>query len=96
MLKGEFMQNLGNEFEVREYDLKGYGIGSFVFNHREIENEAGEKEVELDVYKYSEPVLLYVKTFKAPYIEEASPIDLCEALYKEFYLSHDEEENKDK
>lgn len=90
------MQNIGNEFEVREYSLKGYSIGSFVFNHREIKNEAGEKEVELDVYKYSEPVLLYVKTYKAPYIEEASPVDLCEALYEEFYLAHDEEENKDK
>ncbi|WP_101772382.1 hypothetical protein [Peptostreptococcus faecalis] len=84
------MENIGNEFEVNNYELHGYKIGTFVFNYREELDESGEKFVEIDVYKFSNPVVLYVKTYKAPYIENASAVEVCEALYEEFYLATEE------
>lgn len=87
--------NIGVEFDVKKYSLTGYSIGTFVFNYREILNDDDEKEVEIDVYKNSSPVILYIKTYKAPFIQEASPVDMCEALYEEFYLPHENEDNDD-
>ncbi len=81
-------KNIGSEFEVFEFDIKGYKIGTFIFNYREVMED--EKIIEIDVYKYSEPVVLYIKTYKAPYFEEATPVDVCEALYEEFYLASEE------
>lgn len=86
------LENIGNEFEVYKYQLNGYRIGTFVFNYR-IEEENGEKHVEIDVYKFSDPVVLYIKTYKAPLMEGASPVDMCEALYEEFYLSSEDDTN---
>ena len=68
--------NIGQEFDVR--------------NYRE-EEEDGEKFVEIDVYKLSHPVVLYIKTYRAPHFEETQPVGVCEALYEEFYLSADQE-----
>lgn len=82
-------ENIGNEFDVRKFDLNMYKIGTFVFNYRELEVESN-KVIEIDVYKYSEPVVLYVKTYKAPFIPQATPVSVCEALYEEFYLSQEE------
>lgn len=84
------MENLGIEFEVTKFNFEGYKIGTFVFNVRELE-ENGEKFFEVDVYKESKPVILYIKTYKAPYIPDASLVELCEALYEEFYLASEEE-----
>ena len=82
--------NIGQEFDVRKYDMSMYQIGTFVFNYRE-EVENGEKFVEIDVYKLSHPVVLYIKTYRAPYFEETEPVGVCEALYEEFYLAADQE-----
>ena len=82
--------NIGQEFDVRKYDMSMYQIGTFVFNYRE-EEEDGEKFVEIDVYKLSHPVVLYIKTYKAPFFEETQPVGVCEALYEEFYLAADQE-----
>ncbi|MEG0250556.1 MAG: hypothetical protein RR561_06820 [Peptostreptococcus sp.] len=78
-----------NRIEVKEINLNGYQIGSFMFTHRLIE-ENEEKEIELDVYKVSGPVVLYVKTYKAPFIPEATPINMCEALYEEFFAKEED------
>ncbi|WAW15229.1 hypothetical protein [Peptostreptococcus equinus] len=86
------MENLGSEFVVNEFNLSGYKIGTFIFNYREMPVDNGSDAfVEIDVYKLSEPVILYVKTFKAPLIEESTPVSLCEALYEEFYLATEDE-----
>lgn len=77
------------EFDVKKFDLSMYKIGTFVFNYREIE-DGDNKVIEIDVYKYSEPVVLYVKTYKAPYIPQATPVSVCEALYEEFYLAQED------
>lgn len=82
--------NIGQEFDVRKYDMSMYQIGTFVFNYRE-EVENDEKFVEIDVYKLSHPVVLYIKTYRAPYFEETEPVGVCEALYEEFYLAADQE-----
>ena len=86
--------NIGQEFDVRKYDMSMYQIGTFVFNYRE-EVENGEKFVEIDVYKLSHPVVLYIKTYRAPYFEETEPVGVCEALYEEFYLAADQESEDD-
>lgn len=78
-----------NRIEVREFNLNGYQIGSFMFIYRLIE-ENEEKEVELDVYKVSGPVVLYIKTYKAPFMPEATQIDMCEALYEEFFADQED------
>lgn len=84
--------NIGQEFDVRKYNMSMYQIGTFVFNYREEEEEEdGEKFVEIDVYKLSHPVVLYIKTYRAPHFEETQPVGVCEALYEEFYLSADQE-----
>lgn len=86
------MENLGSEFVVNEFKIDGYKIGTFVFNYREMPvEEGGERFVEIDVYKFSKPVILYIKTYKAPYLEGASAVEVCEALYEEFYLSTEDE-----
>ena len=92
----EYMENMniGQEFDVRKYDMSMYQIGTFVFNYRE-EVENGEKFVEIDVYKLSHPVVLYIKTYRAPYFEETEPVGVCEALYEEFYLAADQESEDD-
>ncbi|MBP1998287.1 hypothetical protein [Peptostreptococcus canis] len=83
------MENLGVEFNVTKSNLEVYNIGTFAFNYRELE-ENGENIIEVDVYKASGPVILYIKTYKAPYIPEASPVEMCEALYEEFYMQKEE------
>jgi len=89
-MEKDMLENIGNEFEVYKYQLEGYRIGSFVFNYRLVE-ENDETHVEIDVYKYSDPVVLYVKTFQAPLLEGAGPVDMCEALYEEFYEASEEQ-----
>ncbi len=80
------------QFKIEEYRMDGLKIGTFLFKYREImdkeENEI--KEVELDVYKMEGPILLYIKTYKAPYIEGATSESMSEALYEEFFLEHEE------
>lgn len=83
------MENIGVEFEVRKKSVEGYEIGTFFFNYRELE-ENGEKVIEVDVYKVSDTVILYIKTYRAPYIPEASVVEMCEALYEEFYLESED------
>lgn len=83
------MENIGVEFDVVKKSIDGYVIGTFFFNYRELE-ENGDRIIEVDVYKISDPVILYIKTYKAPYIPEASAVEMCEALYEEFYLSSEE------
>lgn len=78
-----------NRIEVNEFNLSGYQIGSFMFVYRLIE-ETEEKEIELDVYKVSGHVVLYIKTYKAPFIPEATPVDMCEALYEEFFAKEED------
>lgn len=80
-----------NKFEINNYRFDGVQIGSFLFRYREVDNN-GEKEVEMDVYKLEGPVLIYVKTYRAPYIEEGTPEGFSEALYEEFFMQFDEEE----
>ncbi|EFD05464.1 Uncharacterised protein [Peptostreptococcus anaerobius] len=88
------LENIGNEFEVFDYNMKGYRIGTFVFNYRLVEEDA-DTHVEIDVYKYSDPVVLYIKTYQAPLLDGAGPVDMCEALYEEFYeKSEDSSEEK--
>lgn len=83
------MENIGIEFEVYKRNIEGYQIGTFFFNYRELE-ENGEKFIEVDVYKLSEPVVLYIKTYKAPFIPEANAVEMCEALYEEFYMESED------
>ena len=42
------LENIGNEFEVFDYNMKGYRIGTFVFNYRLVEEDA-DTHVEIDV-----------------------------------------------
>ena len=81
-----------NKFEINRFSVEGYQIGTFMFNYRKMETE-GEPEIELDVYKISGPVILYIKTYKAPFLEEATPEDMCEALYEEFFAMHEGDED---
>ena len=86
---------MNQKFKIEEYRMDGLKIGTFLFKYREIMNEEGNevKEVELDVYKIDGPVLLYIKTYRAPYIEDATSESMSEALYEEFFLEH--EKNRD-
>nr|WP_307760368.1 hypothetical protein [uncultured Peptostreptococcus sp.] len=81
------------EYNIKEYRMDGLQIGTFLFKYREIMNDEENevKEVELDVYKINGPILLYMKTYRAPYLEEATAESMSEALYEEFFVMHEDE-----
>lgn len=79
------------KYKPKEFRLDGIQFGTFLFKYREMMDDEGKevKEVEIDVYKVNGPVLLYMKTYRAPHIEEATEESMCEALYEEFFVMHE-------